>query len=245
MGPAQTLLRPDPRPASAWPGHVPRATLVNFSLGQGRCQEHRLGSADCRNGGPPRPISSGSAGPPGQSWLVGRPNTLGRQHRRRARLHTQSWVNVGVARARILQNRPPIGVRFFAHTADLGIEVWAPSLESCFARAAAGMFASFIALGPRNGAEQSVRVEVSADGVEELMVSWLEELLFESEVKGIALHSFEVQSVAASHAVGLAQGAAFGPASTQVGPVIKAVTRHGLEVRRAGRHWRARIIFDV
>src|SRR5204863_472647 len=125
---------------SAWPGHVPRATLVNFSLGQGRCQEQRLGSADCRNGGPPRPISSGSAGPPGQSWLVGRPNTLGRQHRRRARLHTQSWVNVGVARARILQNRPPIGVRFFAHTTDLGIEVWAPSLESCFARAAAGMF---------------------------------------------------------------------------------------------------------
>jgi len=45
--------------------------------------------------------------------------------------------------------------------------------------------------------------------------------------------------------VGLALGPAFGPASTQVGPVIKAVTRHGLEVRRAGRHWRARIIFDV
>src|SRR5204863_7968051 len=52
MGPAQTLLRPDPRPASAWPGRVPRATLVNFSLGKGRCQEHRLGSADCKNGGP-------------------------------------------------------------------------------------------------------------------------------------------------------------------------------------------------
>ena len=150
-----------------------------------------------------------------------------------------------VARARILQDRPPVGVRFFEHTADLGIEVWAPSLESCFARAAAGMFASFIASGPLSGAEQSVRVEVSADGVEELMVSWLEELLFESEVKGIALHSFEVQSVAATHAVGLALGSAFGPASTQVGPVIKAVTRHGLEVRRAGRYWRARIIFDV
>jgi len=113
-------------------------------------------------------------------------------------------VNVGVARARILQNRPPVGVRLFEHIADLGIEVWAPSLESRFARAAAGMFASFIASGPRSGAEQSVQVEVSADGVEELMVSWLEELLFESEVKGIALHSFEVQSVAASHAVGRA-----------------------------------------
>ena len=303
-GPGANLTEAGRRPASAWPGRVPRATLVNFSLGKGRCQEHRLGSADCKNGGPedliltielakgrrfaslgsgahepaagsgssaqhahrsptrqgagrggslpgppsasPRPISSGSEGPPGQDrGELAAPTPHGCQHRCRAHLHTQFWVNVGVARARILQNRPPVGVRLFEHTADLGIEVWAPSLESCFARAAAGMFASFVALGPRSGAEQSVRVEVSADGVEELMVSWLEELLFESEVKGIALHSFEVQSVVASHAVGLALGPAFGPASTQVGPVIKAVTRHGLEVRRAGRHWRARIIFDV
>jgi len=154
-------------------------------------------------------------------------------------------VNVGVARARILQNRPPVGVRLFEHTADLGIEIWAPSLEGCFARAAAGMFASFVASAPRSGAEQSVRVEVRADGVEELMVAWLEELLFVSEVKGIALHRFEVQSATASHAVGLAQGSEFGPVSTQVGPVIKAVTRHELEVHRTGKYWRARIIFDV
>ena len=51
-GPGANLTEAGRRPASAWPGRVPRATLVNFSLGKGRCQEHRLGSADCKNGRP-------------------------------------------------------------------------------------------------------------------------------------------------------------------------------------------------
>jgi SHS2 domain-containing protein len=150
-----------------------------------------------------------------------------------------------VERSRVLPNRPPVGVRFTEHTADAAIEVRARSVEGCFARAAAGMFACFTAPSGRIARQEHVPIEVRAEGVEELMVAWLEELLFESEVKGLALHSFTVESVTEARAVGLAQGPKFGRGSTQVGPMIKAVTRHGLEVRSASGYWLARIIFDV
>jgi len=51
--------RPDRRPASAWPGRVPRATLVNFSLGKRpvsraspRISRFTGGKERCRAGAP-------------------------------------------------------------------------------------------------------------------------------------------------------------------------------------------------
>ena len=148
-------------------------------------------------------------------------------------------------RARVLRNRAPVGVRFLEHTADAAIEVRSRSLEGCFARAAAGMFACFTAPATKTAARQSVEVDVSADGPEELMVAWLEELLYQSEVKGLALHEFAVVQVSSSRVKGSARGPKFGRGAVAVGSGVKAVTRHGLEVRRIGAYWQARVIFDV
>jgi SHS2 domain-containing protein len=154
-------------------------------------------------------------------------------------------VTSPAARARVLSGRAPVGVRFFEHTADAGIEVRGPSLASCFARAAAGMFACFTAPRGRNSPLTSVEVDVSADGLEELLVAWLEELLYQSEVKGLAFHEFSVAEVSAMHVRGSARGVRFGRHAETIGPAVKAVTRHGLEVTHHNGYWRARMIFDV
>jgi len=123
--------------------------------------------------------------------------------------------------------------------------VRARSLEGCFARAAAGMFGCFTAPAGSKAAMSSVAVDVRANGYEELMVAWLEELLYESEVKGLALHEFTVESASKSRVRGFARGPEFGAGAQAVGSGVKAVTRHGLEVVRVGGYWQARVIFDV
>jgi SHS2 domain-containing protein len=149
------------------------------------------------------------------------------------------------ARSRVLSGRPPVGVRFFEHTADTGIEVRAPTLAGCFARAAAGMFACFSAPRGLMVSSQVVDVNAAGEGLEELLVAWLEELLYHSEVKGLALHEFSVLELSETHVHGSARGVKFGRGSEVIGPAVKAVTRHGLEVIHSDGYWRARVIFDV
>jgi SHS2 domain-containing protein len=149
------------------------------------------------------------------------------------------------ARSRVLTGRAPVGVTFFEHTADTGIEVRAPTLSGCFARAAAGMFACFTAPRGRDSPHGAVEVDLAADGLEELMVAWLEELLYHSEVKGLAFHEFSVAAVSEMHMHGSARGVRFGRNAETTGPAVKAVTRHGLEVVHRDGYWRARVIFDV
>jgi Uncharacterized conserved protein len=149
------------------------------------------------------------------------------------------------ALSRVLSVRAPLGVRFFEHTADAGIEVRAPTLAACFARAAAGMFACFTAPSGRKVPSSVVHVDLTADGLEELMVAWLEELLYHSEVKGLAFHEFSVAAVSETHVRGSARGVKFGRGAETTGPSVKAVTRHGLEVAHRDGYWQARVIFDV
>jgi SHS2 domain-containing protein len=150
-----------------------------------------------------------------------------------------------VARSRVVPGRRPVGVRFLDHTADTGIAVRAPTLAGCFARAAAGMFACFTAPRGRIAPTQRVTADVVGEGFEDLMVAWLDELLYRSEVEGLALHEFAVSEVARTHVHGSARGVKFGRDAEAMGPGVKAVTRHGLEVVKRHGHWSARIFFDV
>jgi SHS2 domain-containing protein len=152
---------------------------------------------------------------------------------------------MSLARSRVLSGRVPVGVRFIEHTADAGIEVRAPTLAGCFARAAAGMFACFTAPRSHTLPRRGIVIDVEAEGLAELLVTWLEELLYQSEVGGLAFHEFSVLEVSETRVRGRARGVKFGRDAETVGPAVKAVTRHGLEVAYHDGSWRARVIFDV
>jgi len=153
---------------------------------------------------------------------------------------------IALARVELSRAGSVEGVSLIDHTADAGFEVEAPCLDACFARAAAGMFAMMF--DPPNGmdrrSQRAVEVELDADCPEELMVSWLQELLYRSEVDDLFFLRFDVETDGL-RLNGRADGVPITSGLEPAGPGVKAVTRHGLRVERAGEGWRARVILDV
>lgn len=144
---------------------------------------------------------------------------------------------------------PPPGVTFGEHTADLSLEATGPTLEACLARMGAGMFAVFAP--PPGSADATVNVSVSAGDPEELLVAWLEELIYRSDVDGLVFSAFEVDvhpptgEGGALWLTARLEGRALAPDEELEGPSVKAVTRHDLRVERGGEGWSAQAVLDV
>ncbi len=127
------------------------------------------------------------------------------------------------------------------HTADTGIEVRGASVAELFAEAARGMFS--LIYGTTGKASEKASVSLSADTLEDLLVDWLSELLYLSEARGVAFSHFVVRLD--DHVL---QAEAEGVSSEEaelIGPPIKAVTYHQLQVSQDSDGWRASVIFDV
>ncbi len=141
---------------------------------------------------------------------------------------------------------PRTGVRAIEHTADLGFEVDAASLEECFARIAVALFQSFMPTRPPSGAQPvTVKVEASGAGLEELLVAWLEELLYLSEVRQLVFQTVEVTAVEQARIMGRVTGWHAAEGTRYTGPAVKGITRHGLSLEHVGSVWRARVVVDV
>jgi len=149
-------------------------------------------------------------------------------------------------KARLSLARRPAGVHPIEHTADLGFEVEAASLEECFALTAVALFRSFMPTRPPSGAQQmTMDVEASEAGMEELLVAWLEELLYLSEVRQLVFQTIEVTAVKQAKVIGRITGWHAGEGTRYTGSAVKGITRHGLSLEHVGSAWRARVFVDV
>jgi SHS2 domain-containing protein len=136
------------------------------------------------------------------------------------------------------------GYEAFEHTADVGLRVWAETLAGLFEQAAAGFIN--LMLDPRSvERRRSVPVSLEAEEPEELLVAWLEEILFCLEARGLAPAEARVSSLSGNALRGELVGEDFDPKRHAVRQVVKAVTYHNLEVRRVGDGYEVRVIFDV
>lgn len=135
----------------------------------------------------------------------------------------------------------PEGVEALDHTADVGIQVEAPDLPTLFRRAAIG--ALWTALGRIPGETGDTReLELTADGLDGLLRSWVRELLYWQEVEGFAAAEAEIVELEGDRIVARIRG---GAAPDHPLREIKGVTWHGLVVEPRDGRWCARVIFDV
>ena len=134
----------------------------------------------------------------------------------------------------------------FDHTADIGIEVKAPSLTALFETAGAALFDIMFESSEEVPAEAiELDLSVTADDAEMLLVRWLSELLFLYDTKAVILREFRVSDVSETCLKARVRGEHYNPSMHALKTEIKAVTYHQIALRRTGESWSARIVLDV
>ena len=140
------------------------------------------------------------------------------------------------------------------HLSDIGIEVMANSPEELFENAALGMFSIMYDL-KGVAANEKLKVTVKSKkgtDIEELLILWLEKLLYVFETKNVLFCKFDVNDFEIAKSVKSIDAFAYGEkinlARHRFFTAVKAPTYHMLRVEKKGNTgsiWTARIIFDV
>ncbi len=136
------------------------------------------------------------------------------------------------------------GYEFFDHTADIGIRAYGKTLDELFVHAAQG-FTELIAEDSVLKSRQNRTIRLIADGVELLLLNWLQELLFWFSTDRFLPVAYEWQEVTTTHLGGVVRGDTFDPARHIQGREVKAITRHGLDVAQRNGVWHAEVIVDI
>jgi len=130
--------------------------------------------------------------------------------------------------------------RELEHTADRAFLVRGRDLPELFVHAAHALFR--LEAANHDAAESiSRRVEISAGDIETLLVNWLNELLYLHEAHHETYSRFQIQIVSDAQL----QATLYGGPDRGTRRFIKAVTFHGLRVKRLPEGWEATIVVDV
>ncbi|OGW78226.1 MAG: hypothetical protein A3I73_02775 [Omnitrophica bacterium RIFCSPLOWO2_02_FULL_45_16] len=132
----------------------------------------------------------------------------------------------------------------FSHTADIGVRVFGRTLEELFENAA---FAMFDIIADLDGLKGDITrdFELTAPNYEELLISWLDELLYNFYTKGIIFYKFEVTLVSADLINAKAFGRAVSDNRNRLKTEIKAATYYNLKIIKKDDYYEVDIIFDV
>ena len=148
--------------------------------------------------------------------------------------------------------------RVIDHTADIGLLIEGKTAEELFAEAARGMFSILagerlhphrtsspplegVLIPPDRGG--GIRIRVTAKTLEELLVSFLNELLYLAEKEKAIFAQFKIKIEKIKNRFCL-KGEI--KKNSQIPKrEIKAATYHNLKIEKKNNFWQTRIIFDL
>ena len=135
------------------------------------------------------------------------------------------------------------GYRIGDHPADLELRVWGRNRKELFINAARGML-DYTAPLAAPGDPVFRSVHLTASDREELLVVWLNELLFLLETEEICFRDITITNLTDREIRASLKGVKLQPADER-GPEIKAATYHQLSIRETGDGWEAHVILDL
>jgi SHS2 domain-containing protein len=146
--------------------------------------------------------------------------------------------------------KSPDGVRtvkpfeIIDHTADIGIVAYGADIKQVFANAALGLFNLMADL---DNLKEDVKrdIELSAEDVEVLLVEWLNELIYISEVEHIIFKRFEINELSNTQLKATCFGEKIKPGQHRLKREIKAATYHMLRLNKEDGGYKVQIIFDI
>jgi SHS2 domain-containing protein len=134
------------------------------------------------------------------------------------------------------------------HTADLAYVVRGRSLEELFENAGAGL-TSFLVDPCSIHPLEETPIECQGADPEELLVAWLQEILYLEEVHRRLFRSFRVRLDGETLVRGTGLGERLDPARHEILTDIKAATYHDLKITRStgpfGALFTVRIVLDL
>jgi SHS2 domain-containing protein len=130
------------------------------------------------------------------------------------------------------------------HTADIRIKVYGKDLKELFRNAAFGM-CSILADLEGITASTELEIKVEAPDREELLVEWLDELLYNFYTKHIIFSEFNIKELTDTGLTSGVKGRFIGENKNRLKTEIKAATRHDLRIEKKEGHYEVQIVFDV
>ena len=132
----------------------------------------------------------------------------------------------------------------FGTTADVGCRSHGRDLKEAFENQAAGMFAI---MADMRGVRPRLSFTVEAAGLDDarLLASFLEELLFLNDTRGVFLRDFRIESLGKGRLKATVRGEEIDPSRHVLKTQVKAVTHHLLEVRKTPKGVVTKVVYDI
>jgi SHS2 domain-containing protein len=130
------------------------------------------------------------------------------------------------------------------HTADIGITAYGADIKELFTNAALGLFSLMADL---DGLDENIKREVgmSAEDIEVLLVEWLNELIYVSEVEHVIFKRFEINELNSNSIKATCFGEKLKSGQRRLKREIKAATYHMLKIDKDAKGYKTQIIFDI
>ncbi|MES0341757.1 MAG: archease [Candidatus Humimicrobiaceae bacterium] len=142
------------------------------------------------------------------------------------------------------------GFKRVEHLSDTGIEFYGNSPERLFENAAMGMFSIIIDQDSVVSRDKiRISIAIDHDSLEDLLILWLEKIIYHFETASMAFAVFNVNSIIRSGQGYILKaeiiGENFDDKRHVIKTGVKAPTYHQLEVKKNGQKWWGRVIFDI
>lgn len=131
---------------------------------------------------------------------------------------------------------------FLDHTADLQVECRGESFKSLLETAAKALYAATLHKYPKQASAQK-DISLSAHSREELLVRWLQELIYLLEAEHFVAMEFEFRKVDECNLEVSLHGNTCMP--EERAEEIKSATYHELSIKEENGAYTARIMFDL
>ena len=132
----------------------------------------------------------------------------------------------------------------FPHTADIGVRAFGKDLKELFENAAFAMFDIIADLEGMSG-ETTEILEVKAANHEELLVAWLDELLYIFYTKQLIFYKFNIELLEEGSLRASVVGRPIAANRNRLKTEIKAATYSDLKINKIADGYSVEIIFDV
>ncbi|MCD6287612.1 MAG: archease [Candidatus Hydrogenedentes bacterium] len=131
------------------------------------------------------------------------------------------------------------------HTADIGYICRGSSRAILFENCAVALLSLMFGVVDAVHSQSERKLEISADDPTELLVHFLNELLFLWETEHVVPTEVIVSEITSTHMVAMITEEPYEPDKHTVILDIKSATYHRLRIDKIGDYWEAEVVLDV